>query len=95
MRGRDVDTSGLFSYLWPESRVRHDHPLRKIRALTDAAFAELSPQFDRLYSRIPQESKRACRTIIARRLPTGRSRPYHRPGTPRAPHPSATLSIRS
>ena len=56
MRGTDDDTSGLFSYLSPERRVRHDHPLRKIRALTDAAFAELAPQFDHLYSRIGRPS---------------------------------------
>jgi transposase len=56
MRGTDDDTTGLFSYLSPESRVRPDHPLRTIRALTDAAFAELSPHFDRLYSRIGRPS---------------------------------------
>src|SRR5688572_7216406 len=56
MRGADDDTSQLFSYLSPESRVRPDHPLRAIRQLTDAAFAELSPQFDRLYSAIGRPS---------------------------------------
>ena len=56
MRGADDDTSQLFSYLSPESRVRADHPLRAIRQLTDAAFAELSPQFDRLYSAIGRPS---------------------------------------
>ena len=56
MRGTDDNSSGLFSYLSPESRVRPDHPLRQIRALTDAAFAERSPQFDRLYSQIGRPS---------------------------------------
>ena len=56
MRGADDDTSQLFSYLSPESRVRADHPLRAIRQLTDAAFAELSPQFDRLYLTIGRPS---------------------------------------
>src|SRR6187399_2261570 len=56
MRGADDDTSQLFSYLSPESRVRADHPLRAIRQLTDAAFTELSSQFDRLYSAIGRPS---------------------------------------
>jgi len=56
MRGADDDTSQLFSYLSPESRVRPDHPLRAIRRLTDTAFAELPPQFDRLYSDIGRPS---------------------------------------
>jgi len=40
----------LFSYLSPESRVRLDHPLRKIRALTDAALEEISPALEALYA---------------------------------------------
>ena len=39
MRGADEQTSGMFSYLSPEQRVRADHPLRAIRRLTDAASA--------------------------------------------------------
>ena len=35
MRGPDDQTSGMFSYLSPEERVRQDHPLRAIRRLTD------------------------------------------------------------
>lgn len=76
MRGSDDDTSGLFSYLSPESRVRHDHPLRQIRVLTDAAFAELSPQFDRLYSRIGRPSippEQLLRALLVQTLYTIRS----------------------
>lgn len=29
MRGSDEQTSGMFSYLSPEQRVRQDHPLRR------------------------------------------------------------------
>jgi hypothetical protein len=35
MRGSDEQTSGMFSYLSPERRVRQDHPLRAIRRMTD------------------------------------------------------------
>jgi transposase len=50
MRGDDPRHDGMFSYITPEARVRPDHPLRPIRRMTDAALAELSPRFDRLYS---------------------------------------------
>jgi transposase len=40
----------LFSYLSPESRVRPDHPLRAVRAMTDAALAEISPGLEALYA---------------------------------------------
>ena len=43
MRGPDDQTNRMFSYLSPEQRVRADHPLRAIRAMTDRVFAKLSP----------------------------------------------------
>lgn len=46
----------MFSYLSPEQRVPADHPLREIRRMTDAALRELSPRFERLYSRIGRPS---------------------------------------
>ena len=76
MRGADDDTSQLFSYLSPESRVRPDHPLRAIRQLTDAAFAALSPQFDRLYSAIGRPSippEQLLRALLVQTLYTIRS----------------------
>jgi hypothetical protein len=45
MRGSDDQTNEMFSYFSPEQRVRPDHPLRAIRAMTDRVFAELSPRF--------------------------------------------------
>ena len=56
MRGSDEQTTQLFSYLSPESRVRPDHPLRAIRAMTDAALREISPALDALYSSIGRPS---------------------------------------
>lgn len=48
MRGPDDQTSGMFSYLSPEQRVRPDHPLRAIRRMTDQVFAALSPRFTKM-----------------------------------------------
>ena len=50
MRGDDPRHESMFSYVTPETRVRADHPLRPIRRMTDAALAQLSPRFDRLYA---------------------------------------------
>ena len=56
MRGDDVRTESLFSYLSCEARVPQDHPLRPIRALVDQALTVLSPAFDQLYSDIGRPS---------------------------------------
>lgn len=51
MRGEDQRSDGFFSYLRLETRIPADHPLRPIRDLVDPALRELSPSFDKLYSR--------------------------------------------
>ena len=56
MRGSDEQTSHMFSYLSPEQRVRQDHPLRAIRAMTDAVLARLSRRFTKMYSDIGRPS---------------------------------------
>jgi transposase len=56
MRGGDVRTENLFSYLSCEARVPKDHPLRPIRTIVDQALTVLSPAFDRLYSDIGRPS---------------------------------------
>jgi transposase len=50
MRGADHQQSSMFSYISAERRVSKDHPLRAIRAMTDAALGELSPRFDAIYA---------------------------------------------
>jgi transposase len=50
MRGNDEQQSAVFSYVNAEQRIAADHPLRRIRALTDAALKELSPDFNQLYA---------------------------------------------
>jgi transposase len=56
MRGEDVRTDALFSYVSCEARVPRDHPLRPIRAIVDEALAQLSPELERLYARIGRPS---------------------------------------
>lgn len=51
MRGDDLKpATELFLYSSTESLIPDDHPLRGIRALTDAVLAGMSRDFDRLYS---------------------------------------------
>lgn len=56
MRGHDDRSEFLFSYVAPEHRVPKDHPLRTVRALTDAALMRLSPRFRKLYADIGRPS---------------------------------------
>jgi transposase len=50
MRGEVDPQSALFSYFSAESRVPADHPLRAIKADTDAVLKEISAQLGALYS---------------------------------------------
>jgi len=50
MRGIDHQQADMFSYLSPEQRVRKDHPLRAVRALTDEVLFSMSPLFDAMYA---------------------------------------------
>jgi transposase len=76
MRGSDDQTSGMFSYLSPEQRVRADHPLRAIRRMTDQIFATLSPRFTKMYSDIGRPSippEQLVRALLLQSLYTVRS----------------------
>ena len=46
----------MFSYLSPERRVRKDHPLRVVRALTDEILRNMSPLFEAMYSDVGRPS---------------------------------------
>ncbi len=49
MRGSDIRSGSLFSYVDLEARVRGDHPLRVIREIANAALADVSADLDALY----------------------------------------------
>ena len=50
MRGEDRRSGSLFSYVDLEARVPGQHPLRAIREIVNASLAELSAEFQALYS---------------------------------------------
>ena len=56
MRGHISPQSHLFSYFSPEERVPAKHPLRSIKAYTDAALVEIRPLLDGIYSEIGRPS---------------------------------------
>jgi transposase len=50
------DGRHVFSYISPEQRVRKDHQLRPIRAMVDKVLKELSPEFNKMYSKVGRPS---------------------------------------
>ncbi|MHC2487646.1 transposase [Sinorhizobium meliloti] len=56
MRGGDVRTGELFSYVDLEDRVRKDHPLRAIRQIVNEALVSLERDLAALYSPIARPS---------------------------------------
>ena len=56
MRGDDRQQADMYSYLSPEQRVRHNHPLRKIRVMADEALQNMSGRFDAMYAKTGRPS---------------------------------------
>ena len=50
MRGRRDPQVSMLAFVDLEERVAHDHPLRTIKRLADAALEELSDVFDQMYA---------------------------------------------
>src|SRR5437667_974142 len=76
MRGDNEQQAGMYSSLSPEQRVPADHPLRPIRKMTDEIFKQLSPRFDKLYSRVGRPSiapERLLRALLLQILYSVRS----------------------
>jgi len=76
MRGEDRKLAGMFSYVRLEERVPADHPLRAIRARVDAALADLSPAFAKLYADVGRPSippERLLRALLLQAFYTVRS----------------------
>jgi transposase len=74
MRGWDVKSEALFSYVNCEARVPKDHPLRPIRRIVDEALGALSPEFEQLYAKFgrpsipPERLLRTARDPLRRRM---------------------------
>jgi transposase len=65
MRGHDKQQEGMFSYVSTEKRVPMDHPLRRVRAMTDAALTEMSAKLEELYSHYGRPSIAAEKLLRA------------------------------
>jgi transposase len=76
MRGNDAKQDELFSYISIEKRVPSNHPLRRIRAMTDTALQRMSKEFDALYARLGRPSippERLLRALLVQALYSVRS----------------------
>ena len=76
MRGEDQRSEEMFSYVRADKRVPSDHPLRAIRAIVDAALADLSPALMKLYSNLGRPSippERLLRALLLQAFYTVRS----------------------
>jgi transposase len=76
MRGLDAQQSAMYSYLSPEQRVPANHPLRRIREITDRVLDKLSVVFARMYSKMGRPSippEKMLRALLLQVLYTIRS----------------------
>src|SRR5260221_8804212 len=76
MRGKDEQQLDVFSYISPEQRVPHDHPLRALRVMTDEALRELQPRFNKLYAKTGRPSiapEKLLRALLLQALYSVRS----------------------
>jgi transposase len=51
MRGKDLQQSGIFSYVSPEERVPQEHPSRPVRRMADQTLKGLAARVDTLYAK--------------------------------------------
>jgi transposase len=76
MRGKDEQQLDVFSYISPEQRVPHDHPLRPLRVMTAEALRELQPRFNKLYAKTGRPSiapEKLLRALLLQALYSVRS----------------------
>ena len=51
MRGEERQQRSMLMVKTVEQRIPREHPLRRVKQLAEAVLQELSPTFDRMYSR--------------------------------------------
>lgn len=56
MRGREEEQAQVMLGITPDALVPEDHPIRRIRAITDVALKEMSPVLGTMYSGIGRPS---------------------------------------
>ena len=76
MRCEDSNQGAMFSYVFLETRIPKDHPLRTIRQLVDKVLRQLSLRFEKMYSHTGRPSipsERLLRALLRQVLYTIRS----------------------
>jgi transposase len=66
----------VFSYINPQQRVPQDHPLRPLRVMTDEAWRDLQPRFNKLYAKTGRPSiapEKLLRALLLQALYSVRS----------------------
>jgi len=56
MRGNDEQQGSVFSYIHPEDRIPQNHPLRRIRQITDTVLRQMSGDIAPLYAALGRPS---------------------------------------
>ena len=56
MRGSRDPQATMLAFVDLEERVPQDHPIRTIKIIADEALERLSPEFDRMYSKVGRAS---------------------------------------
>ncbi len=56
MRGNSFEQVSMLSTLTPDQLVPKGHPIRRIKVIVEKVLAELSPEFDQMYSKIGRPS---------------------------------------
>lgn len=76
MRGQEEPQEEMFSYISLDQRVPQDHPLRKIREMSNRALGELSPSLEGLYATVGRPSiapEQLLRALVLQALYSVRS----------------------
>jgi transposase len=76
MRGSDMRTGELFSYVNLEERVPRDHPLRLIRGIVNEVLAGLDREFAGIYAAEGRPSiapERLLRALLLQAFPSARN----------------------
>ena len=56
MKGRHEPQATMLAFVDLEERAPQDHPIRTIKIIADEALERLSPEFDRMYSKVGRAS---------------------------------------
>jgi len=78
MRGEERQQRSMLMVMNVEQRIPREHPLRRVKQLAEAVLQELSPTFDRMYSRSGRPSippERLLKAWLLMALYTVRSEP--------------------